>query len=512
MIPTTQEVLLTTSSAASSHHKPSSSSSLSASQTEPSVTDNLPPKPPPKNRRRRPKGAAQQKKKKNANRARARNRNNNNNSTGTAASLHLYGNYPDVYWRSISMDHLRLHPHFDPLPHPPPPTSTIDSMEDTRKFRQGSWQWDALHVGRCTTSQALAALGFVQPHVARQFHIPRSWLPRTPYEHLQDKGMETVEDMRRELLLVEEEAETTEKSTASTVGSEELPLTTTMDDVWKTPDNSDSSSSFVADYLYTLTDKDRQHRFDIAKTMQKASSTRPILTTWGSVQEATTLLILLNHFRTCRIEEVGLCAAQHNTLLLGATPDGLLRHPNGTVEAVEVKSHCPFVPSNGRHKRRQKFAVHGGGFGPANNNNNDDTAYVFPYHVPQLQLELYCADCPSVLLVRSTARHGALIVRMHRDEAWMDEMLYWMERFQHDFVLPRRPPPPNFFYDAEDAEDRERYRAFVASTLRVRRERVELVARVSAADIQRMGPPAPFFLDRSVQAEADNNNNKEEQE
>ncbi|KAI2503284.1 hypothetical protein MHU86_11114 [Fragilaria crotonensis] len=86
--------------------------------------------------------------------------------------LPRFGNLPDIYWRAISMDHLRMHPKFDALP---AHVGKLDCLEDVRNFRQDSWQWDALHAGRCTTSQASAALGFLEPEAAAVLQIPKSW-------------------------------------------------------------------------------------------------------------------------------------------------------------------------------------------------------------------------------------------------------------------------------------------------------------------------------------------------
>jgi hypothetical protein len=70
-------------------------------------------------------------------------------------ALQRHGNLPDVHWRAISMEHLRMHPQFDALPEF---VDTLNNLEDVRKFRQDSWQWEALHAGRCTTSQLSAAV------------------------------------------------------------------------------------------------------------------------------------------------------------------------------------------------------------------------------------------------------------------------------------------------------------------------------------------------------------------
>ena len=51
------------------------------------------------------------------------------------------GRLPDIYWRSIPMDHLRMHPSFVALPEVPE-FSKLETLEDVRYFRQESWQWE----------------------------------------------------------------------------------------------------------------------------------------------------------------------------------------------------------------------------------------------------------------------------------------------------------------------------------------------------------------------------------
>ncbi len=86
---------------------------------------------------------------------------NTTNNEKTTLSIPRTGNLPDVHWRAISMSHLRSHPNFQPLP-PPSMIQSLSTREHVRYFRQDSWQWDYLHVGRCTTSQCSAALGFLE--------------------------------------------------------------------------------------------------------------------------------------------------------------------------------------------------------------------------------------------------------------------------------------------------------------------------------------------------------------
>lgn len=58
---------------------------------------------------------------------------------GSQYNLMLSGNLPDVYWGSISMEQLRQHPVFRPLPQPHE-VLALNKLEDVRLFRQDSWQ------------------------------------------------------------------------------------------------------------------------------------------------------------------------------------------------------------------------------------------------------------------------------------------------------------------------------------------------------------------------------------
>ena len=248
---------------------------------------------------------------------------------------------------------------------------------------------------------------------------------------------------------------------------------------------------------------------------------------WGNTQEATALLTAINYFTKLdpdfRLEEVGMCGAglslnvtsstenrnngtNHNesaaiissSLLIGATPDGILRHSNGLIEVLEVKNHCPFFSNsfhNGKGIKnkggvRKRFTI---GSMPFDDKSNG----VFAHYVPQLQLEMLCVgpECQSAVMIRQTATAGAIILRMHRDNEWIEEMLYWLHRFQLDFVESKKPPPKNFFWDAPNLNDRARYRRFANRTKEIRNSRVELVARIHNDEIQRMGDHASLFLD-----------------
>ena len=83
-----------------------------------------------------------------------------------------YGNYANIHWRAVKTSDLRMHPYFMQLPHPA--DVIVDSIRSLGLYRQGSWQWDALHTGRMTTSKVACCLGFYESYAAKELDIPRS--------------------------------------------------------------------------------------------------------------------------------------------------------------------------------------------------------------------------------------------------------------------------------------------------------------------------------------------------
>jgi hypothetical protein len=230
---------------------------------------------------------------------------------------------------------------------------------------------------------------------------------------------------------------------------------------------------------------------------------------WGNAQEATSILTALNYFwkedPDVRLEEVGMCGAglfpsteegQTNQMYLnlpplGASPDALIVHSNGTREVLEVKNHCPFYTTKQGRKNSpdQDFAIKSFPF---------SAPHLPPLYVPQMMMEMLCssADCKSAVMVRQTATTGALILRLQRDDDWINEMLYWLQEFQTRHVQAGVPPPSNFFWKDEDGNKNERYRAFVQHTKDVA-DSVEILHHVPHREIQRMQGPntTSLFLD-----------------
>ena len=109
-------------------------------------------------------------------------------------------------------------------------------------------------------------------------------------------------------------------------------------------------------------------------------------------------------------------------------------------------------------------------------------------------MEMKCVgpECRSAVMVRQSATSGALILRLHRDDAWLEEMMHWLNTFQVEFVDQEIPPPSDFFWQDE------RYRRFVNRTKDLGSS-VEVLKHVPHYAIQRMSGQSPnltsLFLD-----------------
>ena len=408
------------------------------------------------------------------------------------------------------MDHLRQHPSFVALPLPDD-LPKLSNLEDVRNIRQDSWQWDVLHDGRCTTSQAVAALGFLECKAGRLLEIPSTWQRRGigACTRLRQRALRTLDEMNDALLAdnpVEAEAEEVVtariKQHSARLWKKNDPL---LQQGKSKANNSGNTSSypkttFAAHYLHKVSAEEKRVR--ARRSKQYAGNGMGIRMIWGDAQEPTSVLTALNHFTQenpdAVVKEVGMCGAglklnqtdgsSASNLLIGATPDGVIEYPDGSLEALEVKNHCPFVFAR-RTKRKnvpkKQYTIRELPF---------KTPYIFPLYVPQLMLEMLCLgpQCKSAVMVRQTATTGALILRIHRDDEWIDEMLYWLQRFQQDFVEAGVEPEPNFFFDSP--EDGPRYRSFLERTKKLA-SKVDLVARVPHKSIQRSAAENSLFLD-----------------
>lgn len=129
--------------------------------------------------------------------------------------------------------------------------------------------------------------------------------------------------------------------------------------------------------------------------------------------------------------------------LIGASPDGIVNHLDGTCEVLEVKCSAPFASAG---QGTQELTI-----------SSRPMKGVGVWHIPQLQLEILCAgpSCTGALLITLSALNGAVIYRIKRDNAYIAEMMRWMRLFYRLYVNSSanpRPPPENFFYTEDEGE------------------------------------------------------------
>lgn len=420
------------------------------------------------------------------------------------------------------MEHLRHHPKFQALP-PSESITQLQSLEDVRYFRQESWQWDALHAGRCTTSQAVAALGFLEPQAAEFLGISKGWRRggQGAFYRLRKPALRTLEEMNAVLCQnnKDDDYETDQLNEYDT-GSHLVETMVTDTNQATVPNASTADANpywstqprkfpFAAKYMVPVTAQDMQQRKHQAKVYTQSPGIQwSIRMIWGNVQEATSVLTALNYFwkqdSNIMLKEVGMCGAglainDTTGLLVGATPDGLLVHPDGTVEALEVKNHCPFLPNSPRPSgSNHKSNIRRSNKGKFRIGRQELSHGVLPQYFPQLMMEMLCVgeECKSAVMVRQSALNGALILRLHRDDDWINEMVYWLQRFQSDFVQCNEVPPTDFFYNS--TYDRSRYQAFLESTKRLECK-VEVLSHIPNGSVQRAAVTTPaagsLFLD-----------------
>ena len=460
------------------------------------------------------------------------------------------------------MKHLRLHPNFDPLPHPSQ-IHFLQNFTQASQFRQDSWQWQALHMGRCTTSQTASALGLLEPKSASCMGVPKSlWKSGSrAYDRLKEGSRETtheneeidddiydtkqrnkndifsaryintalvgLEEMNEVLFGMEEEEDKEwgmegiefdedDEFSRNEAGDTVIYKGMSSKHIWGVSGYKFGAPRFAAKYLqrYNCTISETDKHAIIQRYNHTSFQVRMY---WGCTQEATSILTALNYFHgldsNIRVREIGLCLGNDiltplqidslKGLQIGASPDAVLVHSNGKLEALEVKNHCPFVGNVPyRNPKKNNNSV-------TNNTNHkrfriniyESPATVPSIYVPQLMMEMLCLgpNCRSAIMVRQTATSGAVILRLHRDDEWIDEMIRLLGRFKTEFLDKNKSPPSNFFWNDDNLEEQAKYREFVAKTKRLGDE-VELVERIPHRNIQRAMPErghsyAPLFLD-----------------
>ena len=228
---------------------------------------------------------------------------------------------------------------------------------------------------------------------------------------------------------------------------------------WEWAASIDAANGVVGAFTHTLCGDEGSGE---TPKLTPVASVDEVRREWGSVQEETGLLTAMNVFPSASLQETGLhplealptlneyalrwgLRSAADLPLIGASPDGILVHPNGILEAVEIKTVCPFqVPSGGgkskgggKGKSAAKLAVIDPG---------PKTAGQFPCaHVAQVQCEMLCTGTHTCVYVSLSATRGATIFRVHRNEEFIALMMVLLRRFFDEFVYTQTEPPENFF-------------------------------------------------------------------
>lgn len=395
---------------------------------------------------------------------------------------------PNIAWRAVSMAELRAHPSFIALP----PASHVvpTTAADIRLFRQDSRQWWACHAGRISTSACASCLGVYEEHTARELGVPPSLRGHgkalDAHARLSSPMLEDLSLLRPELWGADDEGD----DTASAAAAEA---------VWRPVE---AASPFLCAFKpprRRATRRGGRSRADVGPPpppARSAPSVGRIRMAWGTVQEATSILAALNYFGryNATVEEAGLQPlealppaerAQLPAGLppIGASPDAIVRWPDGRVEPFEVKNHAPFA-SSPRYAREA-------GAPPLQVRDPGPYDEVAVWHVPQLYLHMLCLGeaCSSALFMSASATRGVNVFRLHRDEALMHAMLRFVAYFHAEYGGGRHPPPPpDYLWGAPG------YAELLEGLQRASREQVELVAHIPDAEVQR-GTEGRFFED-----------------
>lgn len=482
----------------------------------------------------------------------------------------LSGAHANVNWRAVSMDTLRLHPLYKPLPEPN--VVSINTAQDLSMFRQDSWQWNVLHQGRLTTSRAAACLGFYEEQGSKVLGIPKSLIghervldawnelltdPITDWSVFSDKLRNDINVLETSPVETSHHPSSATKSSASSFSPEIWQLNKNFKYVSSTPllpTVSSSSANLVnppnLGFHYSYLPKRYSQPQQRRSVYTSAHSAR---LAWGSAQEATAILVALNYFDmvsngTSLVLECGLLplealnkseyakylissrypatsnetspaatAAAESSMsslpLLGASPDGIILHKDGSKEVLEVKCSSPFVnerfTSKSGSKNKNTKSSNSKSSNKINNNSasNTSTSKVKMYitdksppmsvpawHIPQLQLEILCAgpQCTGAILVSLSALNGAVMYRIPRDDQYIIHMLRLFQAFRHHYVSQASTPPINFMTSTTEMK-KLNYFYFYERTLHIARN-AEIVTTIKQNEIQRNPYNKQFFV------------------
>ena len=391
------------------------------------------------------------------------------NVTVKSNEIDKSGDFANVHWRAIPLSDLRDHPLYIELP-VTPPLDTKSILNSAQYFRQESWQWDALHKGRLTSSRLSSILGFYEQDAAEKLGIPRSLRSHSravsKFLDLCAKPHEDWSFLFNDIGLKERISNSKQKPRIS----------------WKKNDKNDKNknNSMQFPYIYKPQKLPR-----LSKDMGYKDAGRARMA-WGSIQEATAVLAALNYFHQqdedTKVRESGMCILetheatvdikngkfksdetiavykhvfqaikQHSLPLIGASPDGIVEHSNGDIEVLEIKCSSPFIRNtNSKKCEDDSLKMKNLRIAPPFSSNLGN---IGSWHIPQLQLEMFCAGptCKSAVVVLLSI-YGYQVYRVQRDDEYIMMMFSFAQKFFEKFISKvksnlRKPPQPKFMYN-----------------------------------------------------------------
>lgn len=295
------------------------------------------------------------------------------------------GRVPNVTIDAVSKDSLRQHPRYNAL------RERKAAVDDPGWARQDSPEWENHHVGRLTSRNIGALLGFYEPRGVKALGMPTSSA---------DHGR--AKDCQLELMRGRE-------------GNG------ANDCFWSEP------------VPNTPVSMCREAARSGKGAVQKA---------WGKAQEARAIMELLEVLPGVQVHEVGLlvCTEQRVREVIGeppkgmpemgSSPDGIVEHPSGEKEALEVKCATPFALAAGAKRYRLREAK--------------PLESVPPWHVPQMQLHLLASGLERGVLVSWSPWRGLQGWRIRRDDEFLGMMVRAASAFYRSYVLNPVQIPSSF--------------------------------------------------------------------
>jgi hypothetical protein len=352
-------------------------------------------------------------------------------SPWTEIGVSYYGDVANVSWKSIPMSDLRLHPLFESLPEPF--ALDVSSVKDLCKFRQHTWQWDALHISRLTTSKIASILGFYEKNSSDYLSIPNSLQGH-------ERVVEAWNHLRQKKTFPSDWSHLFQQPGMNVSDGAVSP--------WKVSDKTTLSNSvpehprIYFPYVYNPSSSS-----PVSDSLSSSSIKDPFSARleWGNSQEATATLSLINYLcgnnllhaeSQTKVYECGLSLFEaleeefNSTLasnsfsscfdlsiitkrlsfyqeitqlihegklpLIGASSDAvIINHQTKDKVVIEVKCFSPFSTNNSKDKENKKYTMKISNYHP----NAEDR--IPAWYIPQIQLEMFCHGiyCQSAYLV-----------------------------------------------------------------------------------------------------------------